>query len=715
MVERTLSASSSAEYKKIIEVLKANAGRIIENWAHESSRSAFLKGADLNVPEEVRIERLRVFYQALVAKADNPTSKIAQEMLRSAIRAEHARSSSLSGMVKKQNLLRDTMLYVVEHDLPDLPRATAKMALDAIIDRGIEATAETMEEYGEMRGALSRSLPGMDETFSLDQALARFCRSAMDYFDSDFVALFRYNPDMRDLVCLACSAKGLALTKDSSVMLESFPAAAQAIAQRKTAYVGEATGEPSKKRNIIGRLAFAHTICAPMTRGEQVAGVLLIGDSSKTMQFTPDEVGLAEDMSKQVSRVLENSELFKALSIRSRAQKVLIDTAASLQQEIESEEIYRIVATRLSELVPCNELAFYVFDWRKHVCNPVYATGPYAAETMADREFSADAGVVGYVGKSRKAEVVPDVEDDPRAEYIPGTPKTHTRMLAVPVIGQKEVIGVIELLKYAPDKFSREDLEIAILFANHASVALENAKLFNELTSVRDQIELHMDLLTHDIANYTTPIMAYFEALKKRRDLDPQVASVVERTSQQAESIMRLIEMVRTISKLREGPPKLLKKMDLRKAIESAIEDVKQFGDSKGVGFEVSLPEDAMLVLADDLLKDIFVNLFYSIALTEQKEPTKLSISAEERKERKMVFWWIKVAQPTRAIPPNLKGDVLRMVKTSKSELAGGFGIGMAAAKGIIDRYSGSMWVGDIVPGDYTKGCVFNMLLPKSF
>jgi signal transduction histidine kinase len=72
------------------------------------------------------------------------------------------------------------------------------------------------------------------------------------------------------------------------------------------------------------------------------------------------------------------------------------------------------------------------------------------------------------------------------------------------------------------------------------------------------------------------------------------------------------------------------------------------------------------------------------------------------------------VAQPTRAIPPNLKGDVLRMVKISKSELTGGFGIGMAAAKGIIDRYSGSMWVGDIVPGDYTKGCVFNMLLPKA-
>jgi K+-sensing histidine kinase KdpD len=424
---------------------------------------------------------------------------------------------------------------------------------------------------------------------------------------------------------------------------------------------------------------------------------------------------MAEDLANQMVKVQDNYDNVQKLSLRTRAQKALIETAALLQQEIESEEIYRIIATRLTELVPSQEVVFYIYDWSRRVGNPVYATGPYASETMADRDFDAEIGIAGYVAKTRKAEIVLDTESDPRGVLVPGTPKTRTRMLAVPVIGKKDVLGVIELLRYPPESYSQEDLEIATMFANHASVALENAKLLSEVMTVRDQIEVSMDLLTHDIANYTTPINAYFSELSDLKDLDPKVANAIVKSQRQVESITRLVEMVRTLAKLRgAADTKVFKKMDMRKAIDLSVAEVRSRTTSKDIEFDMFFPGEEMFVFADDMLKEIFTNLFYSVAMSDRQDRTMLTVTGEVKKDSKTEYWWVKVAQPNKAIPDNLKGEVLRMAKASKSELTGGFGIGLAAARSIVNRYAGGMWVSDIVPGDYTKGCIFNIMVPRA-
>jgi GAF domain-containing protein len=712
-VERKLSTSSQNGYKSILEALKANTGRIVENWATSLSRSSFLKGKDFSELDDVRLDRMTKFVTALIEKAETPDSKRASETLKSAIRAEIATVMGATAMVKKQNMLRDAMLQVVERDLQNMSRATANLAIGAMIDRSIETIVMMLEDYSELRRSLEQCMPGAPDTrFSLDQGFSRFCKNVMDYFEVDFVALFQYLPRTRETVCQACSAKGISLTKGSTVLLDSFPMAAEAIDKRKTIVISGDEKDPPKKK-VIGRLAFVNSMAVPLVRGEEVMGLMLLGDSSKATAFTSEEVSLMEDIAVQLVWVLSSIALFSQLSVRTKAQKALIETAAALQQEISSEEIYRIVATKLSEIVPCNEIQFYIYDWDRRIGNPVYATGPYTSEIMADRDFPADIGIAGYVARSRKAEIIHDTEKDPRGSVIPGTPLNTTRMLAVPLIGQKEVLGVIELQRYPPADFTQEDLETAIMFANHASVALENAKLLQELRHARDQIEVHMDLLTHDIANYTTPIMAYFESLRTRQDLDPQIASVVDRTSRQVESMMRLVDMVRTIARLREADRKAFRSMDVKKALEWAIAEIRDRAHRDDIEFELSLPEEPVLVLADDMLREIFLNLFNSVAMPDKETKTKLLVSMEPRRDRKTEYWWIRVAQPSRPIPNNLKGEVLRMSKSSKSELTGGFGIGLAAAKGVVDRYAGNMWVSDIVQGDYTKGCVFNIMLPR--
>lgn len=700
---------------RVVKLIRDELPTIVERWATEVGRVPFSRVSESVGEPHVRAERLRSYIIALMDYVEDPASRKAREILRSTIRSEHLRALNMSNVLANQLLLRRILVDVVQQKIPDANVTGARRVASFAVDAGIEEVALLMEEHLQMQSVLVKCLscaPG--DRAALEQSFARFCRNAMDYFDADFVAVFRFMKDSEELSCMGCSAKGVAISKDSRMFLTSFPLAAEAMQQKTARTCISPTWSPGQKRRVLGQMPFDHCIVVPLMREGDPLGVMFIGDTSGPTPFTSDEVSLAEDFGSNIVRIMENVDLFEKLSIRSRAQTALIETAASLQTEIESSEIYRIISEKMVQLIPCNELAFYMFDWTKHVGNPVFATGPYASETMEDRGFPAEVGFVGHVSRTRKAEIIMDTEADERGDHIPGTPATHSRMLAVPILGKREVLGVIELLKYPPDTFANEDLEVATMFANHAAVAIENARLLSEVSTTRDQVQLHMDLLTHDIANYATPVMAYIESLKGKEGLAPDVVQAIDRTHTQVDNIMFLVDTVRILARLRESALPKLSKTDLRPMLEGAVAEARARSSGRSLQVSVELPKGPIIVSADPMLKDAFMSLFAASSRSAKRQEARLSVAAEQRREDRRDMWWVRVSDPEKSIPDPLKKEVLLMTKRSRPELAGGFGIGLAAAKSIVDHYGGKMWVSDIVPGDPSKGCVFNVLLPKA-
>ncbi|MCJ2512239.1 MAG: GAF domain-containing protein, partial [Candidatus Thermoplasmatota archaeon] len=554
----------------VIEYLRSRTDRIVELWTAEVTSAPYTRIADFSLPKEARSNWLRSCLEALLELAVKPGDALARERLRITIRSEHIRSVGLVKIVTNDHALRRIVRDMLRERFEGREADEAERFLEAVIDMCIEETVILVEQHIEAQRALSKSAWDSNGTFSdPDQMFASFCRNTMEYFDADFVALFRLNRDAKELVCVSCFAKGISLSRNARIPVPSVPLVERAIAANKPLSCLDQDRGRGEKVRLVGGASFGHCIAAPLIMRGDVTGVLFIGDNSRINYFTPEEVGMAEEFSRLVAGALDSADTLRMLSFRTRAQKALIETAANMQQEIDSEEIYRLLAIKMVELLPSHEVVFYVFDWKRNVGNPVYATGPYADEIMADRDFPADMGVVGAVGKSRRAEIVADAEVDPRAAVIPDTPAIHTAMLAVPVLGRKEVLGVIELQRYLPEGFVQEDLEIAVMFANHAAVALENARLLKEITRVREEVELHMDLLTHDIANYSTPLMGYLETLRGQSVAKP-VEEIVEKTISQVENISRMVNMVRTLAKLRSVAPRELRRTDLRTAIEQA-------------------------------------------------------------------------------------------------------------------------------------------------
>jgi phosphoserine phosphatase RsbU/P len=95
-------------------------------------------------------------------------------------------------------------------------------------------------------------------------------------------------------------------------------------------------------------------------------------------------------------------------------------------------------------------------------------------------------GLVGYAALHREPVLVSDVAQDPR--YIRVVPDVRSE-LAIPMLIKDRCIGVVDLESPELDAFSKRDVEILTLLASQAAVAIENARLYEELRANEARLE----------------------------------------------------------------------------------------------------------------------------------------------------------------------------------------------------------------------------------
>jgi phosphoserine phosphatase RsbU/P len=129
-------------------------------------------------------------------------------------------------------------------------------------------------------------------------------------------------------------------------------------------------------------------------------------------------------------------------------------------------------------------------------------------------------GVVGYAAQAKEAVLVPDVTKDPR--YIATNPETRAE-LAVPLIYQDKVIGVLDLEHTRRGHFTEDHKKIMTTLAAQLAIAIENARLYEEVERQERRLERYL-ALARELQFRLLP-----DALPKMPHLDVQAKFVPAR------------------------------------------------------------------------------------------------------------------------------------------------------------------------------------------
>lgn len=221
-------------------------------------------------------------------------------------------------------------------------------------------------------------------------------------------------------------------------------------------------------------------IAVPMLVGSSVSGVLAAGTTQMTRSYSDDQMRVFADVGALAAASIEKARLFAETNVRARQLGALNDISRKLVAiEFDIENLLQLITASSADILEseAGSLLLTTDDNTGDLEFRVVIGG--SGTSIIGKRVEAGKGLVGEVARSAQPVIVNDVPNDPRwaGELGKGAFRTHT-VLAVPLITQDRVIGVLELLNKRTGIFSQDDAALLTTFAGQAAVAIENARLF---------------------------------------------------------------------------------------------------------------------------------------------------------------------------------------------------------------------------------------------
>jgi signal transduction histidine kinase len=220
---------------------------------------------------------------------------------------------------------------------------------------------------------------------------------------------------------------------------------------------------------------------------------------------------------------------------------------------------------------------------------------------------------------------------------------------------------------------------------------------------------LYSDLLAHDITNMHQAILVALSIIEMEDtdDVAKNLAIIDARAS--LERASQIVENVRQIGQADQTGIEQLDDKDLVAAIIDAFSQVKAEFPNKEINFSINSQEGQCFIQANNLLMDLFYNLFKN-ALTYSYEEKIVDVAINYQKHDGEDYWRVSVSDHGRGIEDERKAHLFKRFMIG----AEGLGLGLSVVLALVKSFGGFINVADRVSGDHTKGTVFNVYLPIS-
>ncbi|HXY25536.1 MAG TPA: GAF domain-containing protein, partial [Candidatus Acidoferrum sp.] len=220
-----------------------------------------------------------------------------------------------------------------------------------------------------------------------------------------------------------------------------------------------------------------------IVRGKAV-GVLDI-QSRHLDYFTRDQQNILTLLASRVAIAIENARLFEKVKTQADTLLLLTEVGRETGAILDVEELLRRAAEQTKRVIDYQILSIMLYDEEQKVFLHRVDV-KHGQRVQGKLRVAASEGIVGAAATLKEPVLVPDVTVDPR--YLMVNPETRSE-LAIPMMHQGKVIGVLDLESPQPNYFTEDHVQTLSILAANLAVSLENARLYGQLAKEETRLE----------------------------------------------------------------------------------------------------------------------------------------------------------------------------------------------------------------------------------
>lgn len=246
--------------------------------------------------------------------------------------------------------------------------------------------------------------------------------------------------------------------------------------------------------------------------GEDVKGLVSVDDPRDGMVPNRSTIEAVEIFAAQAALAIENAEMIEMLQRRAEVLSLFNEISHSATAKLELTEVLRDVVETAPRLMPCDHSSIFLLDRDSglYIARAVHGS-PW--EELSSVAFAPGEGLVGEVVETGLPMTVDRADREAHRSWVASTVDMGTAALT-PLTASGQVVGVLCLGRKASDDFSAAEVAMLSALADQVSVAVDNARLFEEAQQRAVQLEV-----ASEVARHATAILDVGQLLDETVDL----------------------------------------------------------------------------------------------------------------------------------------------------------------------------------------------------